>query len=279
MKYRYYCCVNEDDRVIDLLKTKNLKYRASEAHRFLSFEVFSDMKDCEDFLSFLRTIPGTTIRKSSVFSDKEMEDASWYLFYVSRMGMDTSNVEFTYNARCRYTTIYGIKKCHHLDQINPFVSKKTPKWKNGYQFCSTETGWTTKIFCSDLAKETIKKSGINGVEFMPVLKGDLKTETPDVSQLVFPNKLPREAFEFIGAYHKEVCPYCGEFDYVFDEPACDNVRLNIDLVPAGIDAFGSEMLFGPGFGEEFIVISKKFYNLIFNELKEKKGHAILYPIA
>ena len=44
-------------------------------------------------------------------------------------------------------------------------------------------------------------------------------------------------------------------------------------------AFGTEILFGPGLPEEMIVISKKTYNLIFKELKEKKSHAVLYPIA
>ena len=36
---------------------------------------------------------------------------------------------------------------------------------------------------------------------------------------------------------------------------------------------------GYGFGDEPIVISKKFYNLIIKELKDNPKHFIFYPIA
>ena len=71
---------------------------------------------------------------------------------------------------------------------------------------------------------------------------------------------------------------CGRVDYYFTEPNCDNVRLNTDMIPQNIDAFGSKFVLGEGFGDEPIVISKKFYDLIFKELKEKPKHFILYPI-
>ena len=187
-------------------------------------------------------------------------------------------MDFTYDAKCPYVSEYGINKHRHLDQVNPFVSVKTPKWKKGYNFCSVETGFLTQIFCSDFAKETIQKNGINGVQFMPVLKGDLTTPTPDVSQLVFANKLPKEAYTFIGKYTEDHCPSCGRINYIFEEPRCDFLRLNTDMLPKNIDAFGSEIIFGWGFGDEPVVISKRFYNLIINNLKEKTKHFILYPI-
>ena len=195
------------------------------------------------------------------------------------MGIETKNVDYTYDAKCPYVTEYGMHRHHHLDQVNPFVSSKTPKWKKGYNFCSVETGFMTQIFCSDFAKETILKNGINGVHFMPVLKGDFETPTSDVSQLVFKNKLPLQSYTFIGEYIEEVCPFCGRINYCFKEPNCDNIRLNTDKIPRGIDVFGSQIVLGWGFGDEPIVISKKFYNLLFEELKEKPKHFIVYPIA
>ena len=278
MKYEYYCGVNEDVGVIDFLKNKNVKYETGPIPNRIYFTVYSDMEDSDEFLKHIETLPGTSISKSSVFSNREMEDANWYLLYVTRMGMETKNVDYTYDAKCPYVTEYGMHRSRHLDQVNPFVSSKTPKWKNGYNFCSVETGFMTQIFCSNFAKETILKNQISGVEFMPVLKGDLATPTPDVSQLVFKNKLPLEAYTFIGKYSKDACPLCGRINYIFDEPNCDFLRLNTDAIPKNIDAFGSEIIIGWGFGDEPIVISKKFYNLIIKEMGEKPKHFTFYPV-
>lgn len=278
MKYKYYCGVNKDAWVIDFLKTKKIKYEADPITNGIYFTVYSDTENSDELLKYIEALPKTSISKSSVFSEKELDEANWFLLYATRMGIDTSNVDYTYDAKCLYSTAYGMHKYHHLDQVNPFVSKKIPKWKKGYQFCTVETGSMTRIFCSDFAKEAIKKSGITGVEFMRVLKRDLKTETPDVSQLVFNNKLPLEAYNFIGDYQEEVCPFCGRINYIFTEPNCDNIRLNVNMIPEGIDAFGSQIVIGYGFGDEPVVISKKFYNLLFKELKEKPKHFILYPI-
>ncbi len=279
MKYKFYCYVHgEDARVIDFLKARNVKYEIAPLPLGVYFTIYSDTEGCDELLKYIKTLPRKSIAKSSVFSKQEMEEANWYLMYATRMGIDTSNVDYTFEAKCPYITIYGMKKHFHLEQINPFVSKRTPGWKNGYQFCSPETGFMSYIFCSDFAKESIKNSGIVGVEFMKVLKGDLKTETPDVSQLVFNNKLPLEAYSFVGDYEEEVCPCCGKVKYAFKEPNCEHIKLNVDLIPKGIDAFGSQIGIGYGFAEEPIVISKKFYNLITKELKEKPKHFIFYPI-
>jgi hypothetical protein len=99
-----------------------------------------------------------------------------------------------------------------------------------------------------------------------------------VFQLVFKNKLPLEAYTFVGAFQEDVCPFCGRINYVFDEPNCEHLRLNKEVIPQGIDAFGSKILIGPGFGDEPLVISKKIYDLIFKELNENPKHAIIHPI-
>ena len=278
MKYEFYCGIYEDVRVINFLKNNNIKHKTCSLTNRIYFTIYSDTGGSAELLSYIETLPGTSISKSSVFSNQEMEDANWYLLYVIRMGMETKNVNYTYDAKCPYTTEYGMKKHSHLDQVNPFVSSKTPKWKNGYNFCSVETGFRTQIFCSDFARDTIIENEISGVDFMPVLKSDLKTPTPNVSQLVFKNKLPLEAYTFIGDYQEEICPDCGRVNYIFKEPNCDNIRLNINMIPQGIDAFGSQIVFGYGFGDEPIVISKRFYNLLLKDLKEKPQHFILKPI-
>ena len=278
MKYEFYCCVNEDVSVIAFLEKHKINYKTDTRMKCIFFTVYSDTENSDALLRYIKTLPGTSISKSSIFSNQEMEAANWYLIYVTRMGMETKNVVYTYEAKCHYATIYGMKKHYHLDQVNPFVSTKTPKWKNGYHFCSTETGFMTQIFCSTYAKNIILDSKINGVDFIPVVKKDLETEVHDVHQLVFSNKLPLEAYTFVGNYRERVCPFCGRINYIFEEPNCDNLRLNKDMIPGNIDAFGSEIVIGEGFGEEPIIISKKFYDLIFKVIKERKKHFIVYPI-
>ena len=279
MKYKFYCAINEDVHVIDFLRTRKIKYEDDPISKRIYFTIYSDTEGSSNLLTYIQTLPEALISKSSVFSKQELEDANWYLLYVTRMGIETKNTSYTYEAKCPYVTQYGMKKSKHLDQINPFVSSKTPKWKNGYNFCSTETGFMTQIFCSDLAKNVIRNSQVTGVDFIPVLKKDLKTETPDVNQLIFTNKLPLEAFTFIGKYHEDICQSCGRINYIFEELNCDNIRLNVDVIPKNIDAFGSEIIVGWGFGEELIVISKKLYNILLKELKENPKHFIIYPIA
>lgn len=270
--------MNKDDRIIDFLKEKKIRHETSPIQNRIYFTVYSDTENSDELLKYIEALPETSIFKSSVFSKQEMDDANWYLFYVTRMGMETKNVSYTYDAKCPFVTAYGMHKHRHLDQVNPFVSSQTPKWKSGYNFCSVETGFMTQIFCSDFAKDTILKNGISGVDFMPVLKKDLATTTPNVSQLVFRNKLPLEAYTFTGKYSENVCPSCGRINYVFDEPNCEILRLNTEALPKNIDVFGSEIIIGGGFGEEPIAISKKFYDLIMKELNEKPGHFTLYPI-
>ena len=73
-------------------------------------------------------------------------------------------------------------------------------------------------------------------------------------------------------------PLGGRVNYIFKESNCDNIRLNVNMIPNGVDVFGSQILIGYGFGDEPVVISKRFYNLIFKDMKEKSKHFIIYPI-
>ena len=121
----------------------------------------------------------------------------------------------------------------------------------------------------------IDNRNISGVEYMPVV--NRKNEpTANVSQLRFPNILPREAFVFIGEYREIVCPFCGKVRYAFKHPGYDNMRVKKELIPPGIDVFSAEMAVGEGHVVPPIIVSKKVYNLVVHEMKEK--HVRFYPI-
>ena len=117
MKYEFYCRMNEDINVINFLKDKNIKYETGPLAKRIYFTVYSDTENCDEFLKYIRALPDASISKLSVFSKQEMEDANWYLLYVTRMGMETKKVDYTYDAKCPYVTEYGMRGHHHLDQV------------------------------------------------------------------------------------------------------------------------------------------------------------------
>ena len=121
----------------------------------------------------------------------------------------------------------------------------------------------------------INNRNITGIEFMPVVNR-YNIPTENVSQLCFPNILPRDAFNFIGEYSENVCPSCGKTRYIFDHPMCDNMRIKTELIPDGIDMFSAEMSVQSGQIVPPIIVSKKFYNLVTKEMKEK--HVRFRPI-
>ena len=255
--------------VLTLLQSANIKYEDIMG-KSLCFQFYSDSERADDILKLLPKRPIV----SAIFSDEEMENANWYTFEATRLDIETSDVDFTYQYSCPYYTELGIQH-RHQKQVNPYISKRTPKWKNNYNFCSINGGDFSVIFCSDIAKKMIQNRGISGVDFMPVVnRKNIPTE--NVSQLCFFNILPRNIFTFIGEYREIVCPTCGKINYEFVRPMDDNLRINTELIPDGIDVFSAEMSLQRGWIVPPVIVSKRFYDLVSKELKEK--HVRFYPI-
>ena len=209
-----------------------------------------------------------------VFSKEDLENANWYLFEVIRLDIQSSDSDYTYEYSCPYDTVTGIRY-RHVKQVNYCVSKRTPKWKNNYNFCADNYGDYYEIYCSDIAKKMIKNRDIVGIDFWPVVnkKGE---PTENVSQLVYKHTLSVNSFKFIGKYREFVCPTCGYVQYPFDIPGEDNVRLLTETIPRGIDAFVADFQMCAGQGRYPVIVSKKVYNLIAKEMKEK--HVRFTPI-
>ena len=273
MKRDYYVTLNYADKnaekIIQILQSANIKYEDIMG-KSLCFQFYSDSERADDILKLLPKRPLVSV----VFSKEEMENANWYTFEATRWDIETSDDSFTFQYSCPYNTETGVR-FRHQKQINSYISKRTPKWKNNYNFCSVNTGDFNKIFCSDNAKQIIQRRGISGVDFIPVINHK-KTPTENVSQLYFPNILPRHVFNFIGEYREISCPTCGKINYEFILPEEDNLRINTSLIPGGIDIFSAEMSTQGGWIVPPVIVSKRFYDLVSKELKEK--HVRFYPI-
>ena len=255
--------------IIKILEEENIAFDDIMGNAFV-FHIYSDNERTNEILGYIKS--GYSME--AIFSKEEMENANWYTFEATRHDIETSDPYFTYEYSCPYETRTGVRY-HHAKQINPYISKRVPKWKNNYNFCSVNTGDFNIIFCNDIAKMMINNRNITGIEFMPVVNR-YNIPTENVSQLCFSNILPRDAFAFIGEYSEIVCPLCGEIRYSFSQPMYDNMRIKTELIPDGIDMFSAEMSINRGWIVPPIIVSKKFYNLVTKEMKEK--HVRFRPI-
>lgn len=273
MKIEYRCLEpykNEySQKIIKILEEEKIKYTDIMGNAFV-FYLYSDHERTKEILGYLQR----KYSMAAIFSKEEMGNANWYTFEATRHDIETSDFNFTFKQSCPFNTELGTRYWHTV-QANPFVSKRIPKWKNNYNFCSVNTGDFNKIFCSNIAQVMIKNRDIKGIDFVPVInKKGVATE--NVSQLCFSNILPREAFDFVGEYREIICPFCGEVRYAFAHPMYDNLRVKADFIPSGIDVFSAEMSVQEGWIVPPIIVSKKFYDLVVNEMKEK--HVRFRPI-
>lgn len=267
LRTQYHCTGSFDNEELQaLLIEQNIKIKEINDKKFV-FDIFSDNFRLDDILNALEKENNKTILKWVVFSEKEMYDAQWYSMGATMLAIDTKKRDFTYTTSCPYQRSTRIAY-RHIEQVKPFVANRTPKWKNRYNFCGVETGDYYTVFCSDEARRVLSENKIVGIEYIPVLTGDMITEKENIQQLTFPNVLPMAAIDFIGSYKENICPTCGRKSYEFLEPNMDNWHIVPSAIPKGIDAFITEVTFDPGQYRE-IVISKKLYNVLIEQMKEK----------
>lgn len=271
MKKEYHCsCSSKNTFLMEFLDREQIKY-VQGLNGFI-FDFYSDHPKCDEIISLVKSDPETrfspSIIETAVFSKKEMENANWFFMQATRPLIETKKPEYTFTYYCRLPT--DIPRYHHRTQVNPFVVKAMPKWKTKFNFASECCGDFSMIFCSDYAKEKITQSGIVGIDFSPVYNGNLTKIKEDIHQFKVDNILPADVFYFVGEHRIEPCPICGKTNYIFFKPMADNIRVVTDKIPNGIDVFKSETAFYEGWGEHLIIVSKKVYNLIAKDMKERQ---------
>ena len=272
MRTNYHCVtIEKDELLISLLESEKIKY-GSFMDKGIVFDVYSDNPRFADIIERVNKSPKAHFVQWVEFSKQEMQAAEWYFMEPKRQIVDSLQTDYTFEFYCPYKKGPNdpFIRYHRSEQIRPFlINNKIPKWKPKFNFCSEAHGFFFYIFCSDEAREKLTQSDVVGVDFQPVLKGDKVTVRENIHQVVFPNILPTEAFDFIGEYHHSTCDLCGRNNYEFKIAMGDNIRIKKDKIPRGIDAFTSEMRVGEGYGDKLMVVSKKIYNLVIEEMKER----------
>ena len=213
LKIKYHACVRYEytysQKLLSLLIAERIEYSYLAGTAFV-FDFFSDNPKCDEILYLLKDNPLTI--PMAVYSKGEMGKAEWFLMEATRTFIETNNFEYTFDMLCEYQTSYDTRY-HHIVQKNPYVVKRIPKWKPKFNFCSEGSGDFSTIFCSDEAREKLIESKIQGIEFLPLLKGDLVTPQRKVHQLSFSQKLPITAFDFIRPYKEQICQNCGKITW------------------------------------------------------------------
>ena len=271
MKTKYHCSVsNKNIALIELLNREKIKY--TDCLDDIVFDICSDHPNFDVIFSLVKTVIENElpplIIETDIFSKEEMENANWFFMPATRQLIETRKDEYTFNYSCKLPS--ELPRYHHRIQVNPFVVKAMPKWKTKFNFASECCGDFSMIFCSDFAREKITQSDIVGIDFLPVYKGNLTELKEDIHQFKVDNILPADAFRFIGDHRIEPCPICGVPNYVLKDPMKDNIRVIPDKIPDGIDVFKSEMTVYEGWGEKLIIVSKKVYDLIAKDMKERQ---------
>lgn len=273
MKTKYHCSCHWDSRALHkLLEAENIK--CSDFENFFVFDFYSDHPKAQLILQLTRQDSRPMIIEMAIFSKEEMDRAEWFSMEATRQIVDTRNWEYTFAFECEFD-LNSSKRYGHITQVNPFLSSPMPKWKNKFNFCSTAYGDFSTIFCSDYARKCLEESDVVGIDYLPVLKGDLKTSKENLHQLIFPNIFPTDALEAIGEHTVEPCPVCGKTKYIFKKPMVDNLRVKKEKIPKGVDAFISDIGISRG-DMKVVVVSKKVYQIIIETMQEK--HMRFYPL-
>lgn len=280
MKIKYHCSSYFDNTaLVELLEKAKVRIDILEPRSIYNsfvFDIDSDNPFCSEALARVKLDPDPFIIETAIYSQKEMDDAQWYTMEATRSMVGTTNFDFTYECCCEYHTSCETRY-YHCVQVRPFVTKSIPKWKTRFHFCSSDGGDFSLIFCSNEARKSLIENQIAGLDFLPVLKGDLTTVRDEIYQLDYLHTIDMDAFTPIGSYYEDICPVCGEKKLIFQKPMADNLRINREKLPEGIDIFvSSRNFFYQGWGPRTVVVSKKVYNLIAKDLKEK--HVRFIPI-
>lgn len=161
------------------------------------------------------------------YTEEECREAKWFLLEPLCDRVDPKNEDTLYEEACMIRNpmrpdpipddVSELRKSillsrpleigRHLVQAEPYEITKTIKWGTRNFFYTTYFGWM-KLFCSDVARQILDKSGLTGIRYIPVLKYKKKTIVPDMHQLTSEYVIPAEAFVPIQNYIVDTCEIC-----------------------------------------------------------------------
>ena len=224
---------------------------------YISFEISSDNENFEKVFELENCIIGMTRYK---FSDEELDSAKWLYMdsKCKKFDIDEGIGTFEFEMCPKSKNIY-----HYKRQINPYVLTSRVKWKPKNNFYSA-CGGGDDIFCSPEVVSQFKKNNIAGIDFGVVNQKD-GTARDDVYQMIFTEKLCRDALYFPRGFVHPCCRICGEELTHLNMPTTLWYMMGVieEKVPKNIDAFMTEDKFRE-YGQQVFIVSQKVRSVIKN---------------
>ena len=199
------------------------------------------------------------------YSEEERSKAKWLHVYSTYFGIDNGFGEWrrfykNIHATGRYVTAFGektsVKEYEHKIQIAPLQSNTPPKWRSTRQFCTDKySGFV--LLCSEVARQTIKDSELNGATFCPVLSAKTGEEYANVLQL-----MPAMCEDFLapGPFIKTwTCNTCGKTLYRHMVTGRGELLIREEQIPKNLDFVQTPPIVS---GCPYYVISQRAYHIL-----------------
>ena len=253
-----YCDnIPENKKDLDHFSIDYKFFTGYDNKEYLSFEVSSDNEYFERAFELKNCMIGMT---RYGFSNEELDSAKW-LYMDSKCKKFDINEDvdtFEFDMCPKSENIY-----HYKRQINPYVFTSRVKWKPKNNFYSV-FGGGDDIFCSPEAVSQFKQNNIIGIDFGVVNRKD-GTARDDVYQMLFTEKLIREALYFPRGFVHPCCRICGEELTHLNMPTTLWYMMGVieDKLPKNVDAFMTEDKFCEH-GQQVFIVSQKVRSVIKN---------------
>lgn len=257
IKYRFCCKYHEELK--SLLEKNHVKYQIEDYRPVINrsdiiFTLFyHEIND--DKLKMLIEQCKITCFTSNQFSKREINEAEWFEVCCNYSKLVPAPNTTPYKYQC----IFSENRARHRQQVEPFMIKSF-KWQN-HNFIST-LGSVTELFVSAHVKEIFSQNNITGISYIPVINQKTGMPCEDVFQLGFTHILTKDMLDIklSDDCRIDICPLCGREQYIVN----GHYRLPINNVALKkeIDIYVTNKMFGEGFANHKIIVSRRFFELV-----------------
>lgn len=253
-----YCC-NYSEKLIRALEERGIQCEVSDLPTIGMHTIVFKMCDDQPDDSRLKTLADKsciTCFKSLVFSKSEMNSAEWYSMWCDNMKIEEDGDHSAYEYSCEYAA----NRAQHRKQIRSFVLKKPIKW-SANRFFVAMLGDGRTLLAKTQTKDILNNSGIKGICWLDVLD-KCGERFEDTFQLTAETVIPTEALILNEMeYRKKICcEICGKEQYSID--GSFRLRVRKSALNPAIDIVRTEAIFGDGFANPAILVSKRFYETV-----------------
>lgn len=264
-----YSCILYPE-LVEYLNEKEIPYTIKAGYgkgeQRIMFSI-NESQDDDVFKKIIKIRYTLLCTKERVFSEKEFNSAKWFSMWCDNMKIEENEDSDTFQYECNF----GKGRYYHKKQVNPYVVDKTVKWTSNRFFISGYLS-STHLFVKDKTKYLLMDSGFDEFEYWPVLYAKSREQMKDVYQIIPKHKLSDTALilEESESCKKKACKVCGSVQYVIDGGF--QLKVKEEYLENGIHVYQTNELFGYGFTNNCVIVSREFYNFIKKNHMDKSLH-------